>query len=198
VGFLIRGKPPLWVPPPPPGSQLPQRTAQPERNPFHEPLPGLLGEAEDDHNRWLEAASEFLRGLFKDAKLRVGEDEARRLFVRATKRRRGEHGRQQVGRSPTRDADLLYAYDEAIRHAQTDRERRATPRHLAGRLAAESGPRYGNSAQAIERHLRRLLADRKRQAEASAELFRQWREAYKEATGREPEPGLLRAGPDTK
>lgn len=197
MGFVIDAKSALPLPPPPPGSEPPRRSAW--ANPFDEPHPGLLTETEGDRKRWLLAASQDLKARFEKAKLRVGEDEARQLFVRATKRGHGKHGTRRKGLSPTRDADLLWYHDEAARGLQTEREQSTIPRLLAAAVYDEGrGKRYGASAGAIERHLRKLLAARKRHAEASAEAFRQWWNAYKAATGREPELGLLSAEPETK
>lgn len=166
-----------------------------ERNPFLEPLPGLLTEAPDERSQWRARARKFLRACYNEAKGRLGEDEARALFVEAPPKRKRGHQEGETGRPglfEDRNARLLAAYDEWARGAQTERERGAIPRQLAERLyAAGKGARYGASVDAIARHLRRLLKARAPRAAESAEQHRRLLEAYKATTGEDLRSTLL-------
>jgi len=126
-------------------------------------------DTEETRRRWVAVAQKTLRELFDDAAARLGEAEARRLFIAATKRGRGVHGKRRKGLLPDRDRILLAFYDiEAERQAPQDRG--TIPRLLAERLhASNRRGQFGPTAEAIQRHLRRLL---KAQAERAAEKER--------------------------
>jgi hypothetical protein len=115
-----------------------------------------------------------LRELFCKLKINLGEVEARRLFDRCSKLPRK---RQHRGVSdPARDAKLLDMYDLA---AEATDNKASVPRLIAERLHGSDTGKFGNSVDAIEKHLRRLLKARAKEcvkeAEAAAETERQFR-----------------------
>jgi hypothetical protein len=165
-----------------------------ERNPFLEPLSTLLARVEDEESRWRARASKFLRACYKEAESRLGEDRARALFVGAVPKRNRGHQKGQTGRPgllPDLDAVLLAAYQNATCEAQTERERRTIPRQLAERLYADGSGRYGNSVEAIARHLRRLLKVQEKRATDSAEHHLRLFAAYKDVTGEDLSSSVL-------
>ncbi len=103
---------------------------------------------------------------FKAAVHHLGEDQARQLFRRVLQRPKRGQGKAHV---PDRDARLLKAYDEAV---QTGESIAA----LARRLRAE-GTELGNTAPAIQTHIRKLVKQRKQRVRAAAFEARRWRMA---------------------
>jgi hypothetical protein len=106
---------------------------------------------------------------------------------------RGQRGKGK-SRDPDRDYVLLRSYDDAIANCP--------PAEMAGqvgltakRLAEQEPGQYGASADAIERQLRRLLAERLKTLEEAEAWFKGWREEVKRITGEYPEPSLLSAPP---
>ena len=120
-----------------------------------------------------------LRELFYKLKINLGEVEARWLFDHCTKvpRRRQHRGVS----NPARDAKLLDMYDLA---AEATDNNASVPRRVAERLNDSEPGQFGNSAPAIEKHLRRLVKsrakERAKEAAAAAENERQWRVVSKE------------------
>jgi hypothetical protein len=101
----------------------------------------------------------------------LGQDETKKLFDGFWKRR---PGRQRGPTNPDRDRALLEEYDD--RHALTtsDAERERLPREI-GHLANDRFPGvFGNSASAIEKHLRRLTTSRERRQSLIAARSRRW------------------------
>jgi hypothetical protein len=166
-----------------------------DRNPFREPLPSLLSDDADDRSRWRAHARKFLRAWYNQAKLRLGEDEARDLFAEAVPKRRRGRRKGEAGRSgllPNLDSVLLGAYDERVRTAKDNKERASLPRWLGENLYDKGrGAKFGTSDKAIQRHLRRLLAKRERHDAESAAETQKLREAYRATTGQELPASLI-------
>jgi hypothetical protein len=110
---------------------------------------------------------------FKAAVRQLGEDEARKLFHRASRKRK--RGATKL-LAPDRDHQLLIAYDS--------REPGETVMALATRLHAKSKRALGNSASAIVRQIQRVVKareDRRRGAALDSRYMRM-------ATRHEPPP----------
>jgi hypothetical protein len=95
-----------------------------------------------------------LRELFVKLRFHLNEDEARRLFVRCSPRRKPLHQGRGVS-DPERDRRLLDLYD-LVAETQPRKAVRMVAEHFDN---SEPG-RFGNSVKAIERHIRRLVDSR--------------------------------------
>jgi Arc/MetJ-type ribon-helix-helix transcriptional regulator len=112
--------------------------------------------------------AEILTGrLFAFLKAQLGESEARRFFDPFSTRRRAK---TRGARNPAQDAKILTMYDNAAEGAA---DKATVPAQLAKRLHEAEHGKYGNSAGAIEKHIRRLLKQREREEEAQAQTERQ-------------------------
>jgi hypothetical protein len=141
----------------------------PERWPELPMLP-VLG-AIQEKEAFAASLPEFVREVYERAVELLGDDEARALFERATKKKRGERGRAR-NLAPSLDLYLLVKYDRAARTISPSR-RRYLVRWVAGALHEVRPGLYGATTQAIETRLRRLLRDRKRRlAEARSRSSR--------------------------
>jgi hypothetical protein len=105
--------------------------------------------------------------VFEAVARQLGEDETRRLFKAIATRDPVRRGRKRGSTDPLRDDELMSRYDVAASEAADEAERSSLPGRLAVMLYDESlksdaADRFGNSAQAIEKHLRRLLDRRGR------------------------------------
>lgn len=118
----------------------------------------------------------------------LGGTRARQLFVNATKRPRGKHGKRKT-LSPDRDWTLIKEFDAEVgRCADGDASVLA---RVSRRIFAEKGKEFGASAAAIEKQIRRLLADREERQAQEARYWQNLRERYKASTGSYPPPTLL-------
>jgi hypothetical protein len=100
---------------------------------------------------------QMLSNCFREAVARVGEEEARKSLHRATKRK----GVKPLGSTDkARDERLLSFYSELVVVSPNKRSRSAAARLVGERLARVSPGKYGPSASAITRQLRRLLKRR--------------------------------------
>lgn len=123
------------------------------------PAQRLIREAET------RRVAEMLLGqIFGRLKNCLSVAEAAKLFhplaTTQPKRKRGEHGE----RNPEINKELLAIYDWSAEHSN---DLSALPRSLANDLYKTFDRKFGNSAEAIEKQLRRLLGDR------AAEMARQ-------------------------
>jgi hypothetical protein len=101
-----------------------------DRNPFRERWPGLLSETEDERSRWRGRARKFLKACYDEAKLRLGEDEARALFVEAIPGRKRGHRAGTTGRPgllPDLPTILLAAHDAWALEARDEKEKVTIP-----------------------------------------------------------------------
>jgi hypothetical protein len=106
--------------------------------------------------------------LFSELKQRLGLSEARRLFDPfATPRQSKTRGRSK----PVRDRRLLDFYDAFAER----RDAESAPRLLAAFLHESNPGEFGNSAEAIEKHVRRLVKVREQEAESRIKSERQMR-----------------------
>jgi hypothetical protein len=169
-----------------------------ERNPFLEPHPAVLVETDQPRDEWRARARRFLRHCYREAKDRLGEDEARKLFAdgvpqKKRGRKKGETGRP--GLLANLGEMLLTAYDERARDVP-DLDIGRIPAQLAKDLYNDGqGSSYGSSPEAIARHIRRLLTERKQRRAKDAEQYQRWADAYRRHTG-EGLPVALLSPPD--
>jgi hypothetical protein len=98
---------------------------------------------------------EMISACFRQAVRQVGEVETRRIWHEIAKR---PGGKSRGTTDKTRDDSLLSHYDEWVHH-HPERQRGA-PALIGKHLATSYPGRYGPSAPAITRHLRRLLSRR--------------------------------------
>ena len=119
--------------------------------------------------------------LFGFLKAHLGTHEARRFFVHFTENLRLRLPKARGTSDPMRDAQLLDLYDLEFR---SESRKASLPRRLAEKLDMSDRGKYGNSAPAIEKHLRRLLREREREAEITrqmADLLKEQEKRFKES-----------------
>lgn len=131
----------------------------------------LTGESEAETRRRIAAVEAGVEAAFKAAVEHLGEEDARRLFARVVRRPKRGQGK---GLAPDRDARLLKEYDAAARNGETVAA-------LARRLHT-AGIELGNTADAIETQIRKLVKERNRRQRAAAFEARRWRMATRRET----------------
>jgi hypothetical protein len=113
----------------------------------------------DEIEQRREAARGLIRKAFSAAVFHLGAKEALEVWSETAKKRRaGKKGPRQ----PNRDAFLLWMYDELLRQ-EPGLEGRA-PRIIATYLDRGYQGKYGASAVAIAKQVRRLIAKRRTEA----------------------------------
>ena len=140
-------------------------------------LVGMACESEAERLKRVATVEDGVRDAFTAAVWHLGEDEARQLFRRVTRRPKRGLGKTLA---LDRDARLLQEYDAALQNGETTAA-------LARRLRAE-GRELGDSAGAIQTQIRKLVKERDKRQRAAAVKARRWRMA----TRNEP-PSLLSA-----
>jgi hypothetical protein len=132
------------------------------------------GETETDRRQRIAEIEALVPHIFRIAALHLGDVEARKLFHAAT-----------IGRRPPakHDAELLMMYDAEV--AKHPEDKSSVLSALAQRLHDEEVDKFGNSADAIRKHIYRLVKRRRERQEAAA---RAW-EAFRTENG--DYPGLL-------
>jgi hypothetical protein len=166
------------------------------RRPFYPPValppdifgllhPGVLVARTHHTNASLESEAETrkrvekgVEAAFKAAIRHLGEEEARRLFARVLRHPKRGQGKMLA---PDRDARLLKEYDAAAPKGESVAA-------LARRIHAAVGRELGNTPDAIETQIRKLLKERKQRERAAAVEMRRWRMAT-----RGEQPGVLSA-----
>jgi hypothetical protein len=132
----------------------------PELPPLDVPGSGPLGLGlSDEWDALVETGPEFLAKVRRHFNDLYCEDEATRLFLETTpKKKRGEHGRwQNLLRS--RDVFLLREYDQA-RRGLPPKSVKKLPR-MFGVIFDRAAPgKLGATATAIEHHIRELVRER--------------------------------------
>jgi hypothetical protein len=133
-----------------------------------------------------DAVGKLVTEVFAAAALRLGEEEARRLFKKLSRRPRRGRGPNKNHR-PDRDTKLLDVYDQAVLSGGL------TIPELSTILHDRWKSQFGATPLAIEKQIRRLIETRKRR---DAELqqrrkredaeFQQWRENHKAQFGDYP------------
>jgi hypothetical protein len=137
------------------------------RDRFGLPIPPS-GPETANARRWRKAiarrkAELVLAELFIKLKRNLGEAEAREFFDRySTPRRLGHRGPSDH----KLDARLLDLYDEL---AERGGDKASLPRLIAQHFHCTSAGQFGNSAEAIEKKIRRLLKVREKKALVEAE-----------------------------
>jgi hypothetical protein len=136
------------------------------RDRFGLPIPPS-GPETANARRWRKAiarreAEMVLAELFSKLKRNLGEAEAREFFDRySTPRRPGRRGPSDY----KLDARLLDLYDVL---AETTDDKASIPRLIGQQLHHTSPRQFGNSPDAIEKRIRRLLKAREKKAAAEA------------------------------
>jgi hypothetical protein len=137
------------------------------------------GESAADRQMRVATIEAGVVAAFKAAVGHLGDDEARRLFARVLRRPKRGHGKMLA---PDRNYRLLRAYDTAVQHGESIAV-------LARRLrAGDDGVKLGNTADAIEAQIRKLVKERKGRDHAAAVQARRWRMAMRN------EPPTLASG----
>jgi hypothetical protein len=142
---------------------------------------GLL-EHEDETERQKRVGT-VEKGVAAAFKAAIDHLEARRLFARVLRRPKRGQGKMLA---PDRDARLLMEFDAVASRGESVAA-------LSRRLRAAAGTEFGNTADAIETQIRKLLKERNRRERAAAVEARRWRMAMRG----EP-PGLLSMPPSEK
>jgi hypothetical protein len=112
-------------------------------------------ENEESRAQRLASVEKLIREIFARAVEQVGEAEARRLWVEVLNKGKRKRGRPRKSSLSGWDALLLAVYDELKADPNPER----LVRHM-GSFFHENKPSEYHSAQAVERRVRRLLADR--------------------------------------
>ncbi|MDQ2082448.1 hypothetical protein RA307_19855 [Xanthobacteraceae bacterium Astr-EGSB] len=134
--------------------------SKPSRDIFGLPYLTLLaqaGESEKERRQRVAKVEKGVAAAFKAAVSHLGEENARELFARVTRRPKRGRGKALAA---DRDYCLLAAYDEAVQRGETVAS-------LARRLRA-SGIELGNTVAAIAAQIRKLVKEREKQKRASA------------------------------
>ena len=128
--------------------------------------PPLIAESEDDTRSRVALVKKGVADAFAAAVRHLGDEEARELFASVARRQKRGKGKSLAS---DRDTQLLAAVESAQRVGET------IPA-LAKRLHVERNRELGNSPQAIETQIRKLLKERsakKRTAKLEAQRWRQ-------------------------
>ena len=166
------------------------------RRPFYLPVasrPDIFGlrvlsfvesacESEADRQKRIATVEKGVEDAFRAAVRQLGDEEARLLFARVTRKPKRGHGKVLA---PDRDFRLLAEYDAAV-------AKNETVAALARRLHSE-GIELGNTPGAIQTQIRKLVNARKDRERAAAFNARRWRMA----TRNEP-PTILGAARSEK
>jgi len=168
---------PPWQPlcPPPPSNDCGES-----------PVLSALGEALESPEARAKRVRLAKREAFRSYRFvaeHLGEEEAAKLFANFGRRR---EGRQRGSTNPERDGELLARHAHLVEQATSEAERAAAPRKAAEAVYRDHGARFGNSADALEKRLRRLLGQgpRERATDAKRAL-----EAARRRPLTEPWPG---------
>jgi hypothetical protein len=113
----------------------------------------LLGESEAERGARIAGAEQLIKDAFEAAARHFGHDEARRRFNEIAKKPpRGKQANKEV------TADLLAHYDRETSGGTLDKAE--APRRIAEALYENHRSRFGQSATAIERRIRRAIVAR--------------------------------------
>jgi hypothetical protein len=137
---------------------------------FGLPLTSLLSEAlepADEREKRLRIVRRFALRAYRAVCLHLGEDGARQLFNSLASPAPVRRGRKRGSMDSRRDDELLARYNAAVSELASEADVKSLPMRLAMILydasrKSEAPGKLGNSAQAIEKHIRRLLDRRSR------------------------------------
>ena len=131
----------------------------PKTDEFGLRIVSLLGqtlEAPEEKAMRIRRVRRFAFRAYRAVAFHLGDEEARKMFDGFLSKAR-RMGRPGGSSDPSRDEVMLEVYD-ALAAGATEAEREALPRTLGELLE----PEFGNSAEAREKHIRRLLRWRAR------------------------------------
>ncbi len=137
----------------------------PKADRFGLPLVVSLLDSEETKTGSKADVEALATALFSAAVRVLGEDEARAVWKAASTKPKGPKG----SRHPRHDRLLLRAYDAAVRDAGGSEG--AAPARVAAVLHLRLPGIYGNSAAAIERHVRRLVKERESRPRLVGEVY---------------------------
>jgi hypothetical protein len=126
-----------------------------------------MGEGGEQRAKRIAKVRKVTRRFFKAVVRELGEDEARKLFRALGVRPKGRPERSMSLGRHRANVELMRIYEEEV-YICADEKSESIPRKLAQRLNDERRHEFGNSAEAIERQIRRLLAKRRQQSQKSA------------------------------
>jgi hypothetical protein len=124
-------------------------------------------EPESERSERIAAVEAFVLEAFNVTKVHLGEEGARKLFVKTTHRKKGKRSAEKV------NSKLLEFYDAVV--ARNPEKASSAPRQIARRLCKLGQTQYGASEPAITKKIGRLLTAREnaeRQALAQLEINR--------------------------
>jgi hypothetical protein len=133
----------------------------------HLTILGAACECEADRKKRFATVEAGVLAAFKAAMSHLGEDQARVLFQRVL--RRPKRGNSKTV-APNRDAILMKARDAAVENGESVAA-------LSKRLHATYGIKLGNSAQAIQTQIRKLVRERDTRDREAKKQARFWRMA---------------------
>lgn len=133
----------------------------------HLTILGAACETEADRKKRTATVEAGVLAAFKAAMMHLGEDEARDLFQRVLRRPRRGNSKTV---DPNRDAILIKAHETAVENGENVAA-------LARRLHAMHGVRLGNSPQAIETQIRKLVREQDKRDHEAKKKARYWRMA---------------------
>jgi hypothetical protein len=140
------------------------------------PIPGLLDE---ERSQWIKQLPEVAQQVFNQCVEGLGEEEARCLFRWLSVREHGKRGKGKAS-EPDRDWFLLKCYDRTVANA-APKDRKQQVRLVSQLLHQQQKGRYGSTQEAIERCLRRLLAQRAARDAQTKAQFEKWLEAFSQS-----------------
>jgi hypothetical protein len=132
----------------------------PECDRFGLPYFTLIGESKAEMEVRVAAVYELATNVFETVSIHLGSNDARLLFA-ALARSPKKRGKSD----PDRDSMLLSQYDAARWMGESSIYK------LARSLFAKHGSALGNSAAAVEAHIRRLKKQRERKRERGGAAF---------------------------
>lgn len=130
----------------------------------------LLGEAcesEADRKKRFATVESGVLAAYKAAVAQLGEDRARELFQRVLRRPKRGNSKSIA---PDRDAILIKARDAAFKNGESIAA-------LSKRLHTAHGVKLGNSPEAIQTQIRKLVSERKAREHEAKKQARFWRMA---------------------
>jgi hypothetical protein len=166
--------------------KMPQRPFYPPVEPRADifglyPPPILNFETAEETSWRVAAVEQGVLAAFRAAVAHLGEDEARALFLRLTRRPKRGPGKALA---LDRNVRLLRAHDAAVQQGVTIAE-------LSRQLRA-AGKELGNTEGAISAQIRKVVRERAARQRAAAKEARRWRMAMRN------EPPTLLSGKGSK
>jgi hypothetical protein len=111
-----------------------------------------MSEPESERSERIAAVKALVLEVFTLTKVHLGEEEARKFFVKITHRKKGKRAAEKV------NSKLLEFYDAVV--AENPEKASSAPRQIAERLYKVGQTQYGASELAIIKKIGRLLTAR--------------------------------------